>query len=83
MTNKQSKKYIDISKLFDGIGEEGAIWGIVEHILERNEIEPKSGIKGLSVRYYDDENPAVQEKGVTDESWKTQSESHIWDSITH
>ena len=68
MANEQPKKFINISELFDGVGEEGAIWGIVEHVLERNGIEPKSGIKGLSVRYYDDENPAVQERGVIDES---------------
>ena len=68
MTDEQPKKFINISELFDGVGEEGAVWGIVEHVLERNGIEPKSGIKGLSVRYYDDENPAVQERGVIDES---------------
>ena len=41
MTNEQPKKFINISELFDGIGEEDAVWGIVEHILERNGIEPK------------------------------------------
>ena len=83
MTNEQPKKFINISELFDGVGEEGAIWGIVEHVLERNGIEPKSGIKGLSVRYYDDGNPIIQERGIIDESWTTQSKSHIWDSVTY
>ena len=68
MTNEQPKKFINISELFDGVGEEGAVWGIVEHVLERNGIEPKSGIKGLSVRYYDDGNPIIQERGIIDES---------------
>jgi len=68
MENKKPKKYINISELFDGVGEEGAVWGIVEQVLERNGIEPKSGVKGLSVRYYDDENQSVQERGIIDES---------------
>ena len=86
MTNQQPENkrlFFDVSKHFDGYEEEQMIWAMVENVLKRNNIEPKSGIKGLSVRYYDDGNIELQEKGVIDESWTTQSKSHIWDSITH
>ena len=43
------------------------IWAMVENVLRRNNIEPKSGLKGLSVRYYDDGNPLLEEKGEIDE----------------
>ena len=68
MENKKPRKFFNISKLFDGVGEEGMIWGVVEHVLERNGIDPKSGIEGLSVRYYDDENPELENLGDTDET---------------
>jgi len=68
MEKNESKKFFNISKLFDGIGEENMIWGVIEHVLERNGIEPKSGVEGLSVRYYDDENPKLDELGEIDET---------------
>jgi len=68
MENKVPRKFFNISKLFDEMGEEGMIWGVVEHVLERNGIDPKSGIEGLSVRYYDDGNPLLEERGEIDET---------------
>jgi len=68
MEKNESKKFFNISKLFDDIGEEDMIWGVIEHVLERNGIEPKSGVEGLSVRYYDDENPKLDELGEIDET---------------
>ena len=67
MTNKEPKKFINVSKMLDGVEEENMIWAIVENILERNNIEPINGRKGLSIRYYDDENPAVEDLGETDD----------------
>ena len=69
MENKVPRKFFNISKLFDEMGEEGMIWGVVEHVLERNGIDPKSGIEGLSVRYYDDGNPLLEDRGEIDEIW--------------
>tara|TARA_B100000900_G_scaffold160572_1_gene136340 strand:+ start:370 stop:576 length:207 start_codon:yes stop_codon:yes gene_type:complete len=68
MTKKEPKKFINVSKILDGVEEENMIWAMVENILERNNIEPINGRKGLSIRYYDDENPAVEDLGETDES---------------
>ena len=68
MEKQEPRKFFNISKLFDGVGEEAMIWGVVEHVLERNGIDPKSGIEGLSVRYYDDENPELENLGDTDET---------------
>ena len=67
MENRRS--FFNISKLFDGYEEEEMIWAMVENVLRRNNIEPKSGLKGLSVRYYDDGNPLLEEKGELDEIW--------------
>ena len=68
MEEKEPKKFINISKLLDGIEEENMIWAIVENVLERNQIHPINGRKGLSIRFYEDENPALDEFGETDET---------------
>ena len=68
MENKKPKKYLNISKLLDGVGEDAMIWSVVQNVLERNGIEPKSGIEGLSIRFYDDENPQLESLGDTDET---------------
>ena len=68
MENKKPKKYFNISKLLDGVGEDAMIWSVVQNVLERNGIEPKSGIEGLSIRFYDDENPQLESLGDTDET---------------
>ena len=68
MENKKPKKYFNISKLLDGVGEDAMIWSVVQNVLERNGIEPKSGIEGLSIRYYDDQNPQLESLGDTDET---------------
>jgi len=68
MENKKLKKYFNISKLLDGVGEDAMIWSVVQNVLERNGIEPKSGIEGLSIRFYDDENPQLESLGDTDET---------------
>jgi len=68
MENNEPKKYFDISKRFDGIGEEQMIWEVVQNVLKRHGIEPKSGIKGLSVRYYDDGNYLLTREGALEKS---------------
>ena len=68
MENKKPKKYFNISKLLDGVGEDAMIWSVVQNVLERNDIEPKSGIEGLSIRFYDDENPQLESLGDIDET---------------
>ena len=70
MEKQEPKKFINISKLFDGVEEENMIWGIVENILERNGIHPINGRKGLSIRFYEDENPALDDIGEIDEDDK-------------
>ena len=68
MEEKEPKKFINISKLLDGVEEENMIWGIVENVLERNQIHQINGRKGLSIRFYEDENPALDDIGEVDET---------------
>tara|TARA_Y100000816_G_scaffold291542_1_gene283220 strand:+ start:2030 stop:2239 length:210 start_codon:yes stop_codon:yes gene_type:complete len=68
MEEKKPKKFINISKLLDGVEEENMIWGIIENVLERNDIHPINGRKGLSIRFYEDENPALDDIGEIDET---------------
>tara|TARA_B100001093_G_C26348793_1_gene809289 strand:+ start:304 stop:513 length:210 start_codon:yes stop_codon:yes gene_type:complete len=68
MEKQEPRKFINISKLLDGIEEENMIWAIVENVLERNDIPPIGGRKGLSIRYYDDENPTLEDIGEVDET---------------
>ena len=44
------------------------IWSVVQNALERNGIKPNSGIEGLSIRYYDDNNSELENLGDTDET---------------
>ena len=68
MENKLPRKFFNVSKLLDGIGEDAMIWSVVQNALERNGIKPNSGIEGLSIRYYDDNNSELENLGDTDET---------------
>ena len=68
MEKQEPRKFFNVSKLLDGIGEDQMIWSVVQNALERNGITPNSGIEGLSIRYYDDENPELVNLGDTDET---------------
>ena len=67
MEKNEPKKYFNISKMFE-LEEENMIWGIVENVLERNDVHPINGRKGLSIRFYEDENPALDDIGEVDET---------------
>tara|TARA_B100000214_G_scaffold323719_1_gene260317 strand:+ start:438 stop:647 length:210 start_codon:yes stop_codon:yes gene_type:complete len=68
MEKQEPRKFFNVSKLLDGIGEDAMIWSVVQNALERNGIDPKSGIEGLSIRYYDDNNSQLENLGDTDET---------------
>ena len=68
MEDKIPTRFFNISKLLDGVGEDEMIWSVVQNVLERNGIKPNSGIKGLSIRYYDDNNSELDNLGDTDET---------------
>ena len=65
MEKNQPEKYFNISKMFEG-EEENMIWGIVENVLMRNNIGTDTG--KMSIRYYDESNPELEELGETDET---------------
>ena len=66
MEKNEPKKYFNISKMFE-LEEENMIWGIVENVLMRNNIGTDTG--KMSIRYYDDGNPLLEERGEIDEVW--------------
>ena len=68
MEDKIPTRFFNISKLLDGVGEDEMIWSVVQNALERNGIKPNSGIGGLSIRYYDDNNSELENLGDTDET---------------
>ena len=68
MEDKIPTRFFNISKLLDGVGEDEMIWSVVQNALERNGIKPNSGIKGLSIRYYDKGNQKLDDLGETDET---------------
>ena len=68
MEKQEPRKFFNVSKLLDGIGEDAMIWSVVQNALERNGIKPNSGIKGLSIRYYDKGNQKLDDLGETDET---------------
>ena len=68
MEKQEPRKFFNVSKLLDGIGEDAMIWSVVQNALERNGIKPNSGIEGLSIRYYDDNNSELVNLGDTDET---------------
>ena len=65
MEKNEPKKYFNISKMFE-LEEENMIWGIVENVLMRNNIGTDTG--KMSIRYYDDGNPELEELGESDET---------------
>ena len=68
MEKQEPRKFFNVSKLLDGIGEDAMIWSVVQNALERNGIHPINGRKGFSIRFYEDENPALDDIGEIDET---------------